>query len=83
VHLPWTGWSLSVEGFLHTRALELLVHSDDLATSVGVAVPEVPVEAARSVIDTLVTLSLRKHGVTPVLRALSRRERAPSSIAAI
>lgn len=83
VLLPWSGWSLSLEGYLHTRALELLVHADDLATSVGIDTPEVPAEAARIVIDTLVTLSLRQHGVTPVLRALSRRERAPVSIAAI
>lgn len=83
VFLPWTGWSLTVEGYLHTRGLEILVHSDDLAQSIGVETPEVPAGAARAVIDTLVTLSLSRHGVTAVLRALSRRERAPHSIAAI
>ena len=83
VFLSWAGWSLTVEGYLHTRCLEILVHSDDLAQSIGAETPEVPAGAARAVIDTLVTLTLRQHGVTAVLRALSRRERAPRSIAAI
>jgi hypothetical protein len=83
VFLPWAGWSLTLADYLRTRALELLVHSDDLAISVGIETPAVPPEAARNVINTLVALSVRKHGVTAVLRALSRRERAPRSIAAI
>jgi len=81
--LPWTGWSLTLSDYLRTRALELLVHSDDLAISVGIETPGVPPEAARNVINTLLTLSVRKHGVTAVLRTLSRRERAPRTIAAI
>ena len=81
--LPWAGWSLRVGDFLHTRGLEILVHSDDLAVSVGIDTPDIPEETARIVIDTLVTMSLREHGVTPVLRTLSRRERAPRTIAAI
>jgi Mycothiol maleylpyruvate isomerase N-terminal domain len=83
VFLPWTGWSLTLVDYLRTRALELLVHSDDLAISVGIETPEVPPEAARNVINTLIAMSVRKHGVTAVLRALSRRERAPHTIAAI
>jgi hypothetical protein len=83
VFLPWTGWSLSVGDYLHTRALEILVHSDDLAVSIGIDTPDIPEQTARIVIDTLVTMSLREHGVTPVLRTLSRRERAPGTIAAI
>jgi hypothetical protein len=83
VFLPWTGWSLSVADYLRTRGLEILVHSDDLAVSTGITTPDVPEGAARTVIDTLLTMSLREHGVTPVLRSLSRRERAPRTIAAI
>ena len=83
VFLPWAGWSLTVEDYLHTRALEILVHSDDLAVSIGIDTPDVPEKTARIVINTLLTMSLREHGVTPVLRTLSRRERAPRTIAAI
>lgn len=83
VFLPWAGWSLTLGDYLRTRCLELLVHSDDLAISVGIDTPVVPPEAARNVINTLVALSIRKHGVTALLRALSRRERAPRTIAAI
>jgi hypothetical protein len=36
VHLPWGPWSLLLDDFLITRMMELAVHSDDLAVSVGV-----------------------------------------------
>lgn len=63
--------------------LELLVHSDDLAAGVGGAAPDVPLEAADTVVTLLARLAVRRHGVAPVLRALSRAERATGSIAAI
>ncbi len=83
VYIPWTGWSLTLESFLTTRMLELLVHSDDLAVSVGVETPEFPAEVVEPVVDLLCRISLRRHGQAAVVRALSRRERAPETIAAI
>lgn len=84
VHLPvWGEWSLALDDFVTTRMLELLVHSDDLAVSVGGAAPDVPLEAADTVVTLLARLAVRRHGVAPVLRALSRAERATGSIAAI
>ena len=79
------GWpvALSVDGFLTTRILELIVHSDDLAHSVGVDTPEFPAPAVETVVDLLTRAALRRHGATKVLRALSRAERAPDSIAAL
>ncbi|RJQ75826.1 hypothetical protein D5S17_20180 [Pseudonocardiaceae bacterium YIM PH 21723] len=83
VRLPfWGDWSLRLEDYLVTRAMELIVHSDDLAFSVGLATPEFPEPAAQTVVDLLSRLAVRKHGTTPVIRALTRRERAPRSIAA-
>ncbi|MFI0447310.1 maleylpyruvate isomerase N-terminal domain-containing protein [Actinomadura sp. 6N118] len=82
VLLPWNGWSLFLDDFLVTRTMELTVHSDDLAVSVGVPTPPASPEAADVVAVLLTRLAVRKHGLTPVLRALSRAERAPETIAA-
>jgi mycothiol maleylpyruvate isomerase-like protein len=79
------GWpfSLTLDDFVTTRLLETTVHSDDLAHSVGVATPELPAEAVETVVDVLSRIALRRHGAVNVLRALSRAERAPASIAAL
>ncbi len=83
VHLAWTGWSLSLDDFLTTRMLEVAVHNDDLAASVGCPTPELPDDVSRPVLDLLVTLASRLHGATALLRALARAERAPATIAAV
>jgi hypothetical protein len=83
VLLPWVGWALTVDDFLTTRMLEIAVHSDDLAVSVGIDTPDLPVRVLHPVYDLLFVLALRRHGHTAVLRALSRAERAPATIAAI
>ena len=82
VHLPWGPWELSLDDFLVTRMMEILVHSDDLALSAGVPTPALPLEITDRILGLLVTLAARAHGPTPVLRALSRAERAPATIAA-
>src|SRR5690349_11827304 len=35
IQLPWGPWALSLDDFLATRMLEIAVHCDDLAVSVG------------------------------------------------
>jgi hypothetical protein len=82
VHLPWGPWNLSLDDFLVTRMMEILVHSDDLALSAAVPTPALPPEVTDRVLGLLVRLAARTHGPTPVLRALSRAERAPATIAA-
>ena len=84
VRIPlWGPWSLRLDDLLITRMMELAVHADDLAVSVGVATPELPQSAVDTVVDLLSRLAVRRHGATAVLRALSRAERAPATIAAI
>jgi hypothetical protein len=82
VFLPWTGWSLTLDDFLVTRMMEIAVHSDDLAVSVGVAAAELPPPVLDPVLALLSQLAVRRHGQAAVLRALSRAERAPDSITA-
>ncbi|MFJ9694422.1 maleylpyruvate isomerase N-terminal domain-containing protein [Kitasatospora sp. NPDC101183] len=84
VRLPfWSAYTLTIDDLLITRTMELAVHSDDLAVSVGIETPEFPPEATESVVGLLARLAVWRHGPVDVLRALSRAERAPGSIAAI
>ena len=79
----WGDRSLELDDFLLTRLMELVVHADDLACSVGLPTPEFPEEVTAPVVELLARLAVRRHGVTDVVRALSRAERAPASIAGI
>jgi len=79
----WGPWSISFDDFVTSRLLEVVVHSDDLAYSVGIPTPEFPAAAVETVVDLLSRIALRRHGATDVLRALSRAERAPASISAL
>jgi uncharacterized protein (TIGR03083 family) len=76
----WGPWSLLLNDFLSTRMMELVVHSDDLAVSIGLETPELPSSVIDTVVDLLSRLAVRRHGATAVLRALTRSERAPDRI---
>ncbi|MCM3887179.1 maleylpyruvate isomerase N-terminal domain-containing protein [Frankia sp. R82] len=74
---------LTVDDLLATRILEIAVHADDLAVSLGVRTPSLPEAATDLVIGLLARVATRRHGPVPLLRALSRAERAPATIAAL
>ncbi len=82
VHLPWQRWSLTTDDFLVTRSMELVVHSDDLAASVDLPLPEFPEAVMEQVIALLGGVAARRHGQAAVIRGLSRPQRAPRSISA-
>jgi hypothetical protein len=82
VLIPWQGWSLSEDDFLLTRLMEIVVHSDDLASSVGVPTPEFADDAIAPVLGLLAGVAVRRHGQAAVVRALSRPQRAPESVSA-
>lgn len=69
------GLVMTLDGYLVTRLVELVVHADDLAQSLGVATPELSPEAHAAVRDCLVGVARLRHGDLGVLRALARRER--------
>jgi hypothetical protein len=75
VPIPWQGWSLRRDDFLLTRMLEIVVHTDDLALSVGIRTPEFPAEVFAPVRDLLVRLAVKRHGQSAVISTLARRER--------
>lgn len=82
IFIPWQGWALTTDDFLVTRSMELMVHSDDLAASVGLPTPGFPDTIAAHVVDLLGGVAMRRHGQAAVVRALSRPQRAPASISA-
>jgi hypothetical protein len=82
VHIPWQGWSLTTEDFVASRLMEMLVHADDLAASVGLPTPDFPERAAAETMRLLTAVSVDRHGQAAVVRALSRPQRAPASVSA-
>jgi len=79
----WGEWSITFDDFVASRLLEVVIHSDDLAYSVGAPTPQFSPVAVQTVVDILMRIALRRHGDVAVLRALSRAERAPASISAL
>jgi uncharacterized protein (TIGR03083 family) len=71
------GLVLTLDAYLVTRLIELVVHADDLAVSLGVSRPPLPPAADALVITTLVDVARLRHGDAAVVRALTRRERDP------
>ncbi len=82
VLIPWQGWSLTASDFLLTRMMEIVVHSDDLAASVGLETPTFPDDVVTPVLDLLTGLAVRRHGGTALVRVLTRPQRAPASVSA-
>ena len=82
VGLPWAGTALRTDDFLVTRLMEIVVHSDDLASSVGLPTPQFDAAALVPVVRLLSDLALRRHGQDALVRTLSRPQRAPGTVAA-
>lgn len=70
------GRMLSLDDFCRTRLIEVLLHLDDLAVSVGLPRPETDPEGPAIAVDVLVRIARERHGDWAMLDALARRERA-------
>ena len=71
---------LTLDDFCRTRLIEVVLHTDDVAASVGVDPPEPPIEAMEIISDILVGIARHVHGERAVVNALARRERAPAGV---
>ena len=69
------GRMLTLDDFCRTRLIEVLLHLDDLAASVGLPRPETDPAGPAIVVDILVGISCHLHGDWNVLHALARNER--------
>ncbi len=81
-YVPWQDCTLPTDDFLVVRLMEIVVHADDLAFSVGVAAPAFGPDVLEPVLALLAALAARRRGQGPVLRTLSRHERSAGSISA-
>ena len=68
------GHTLLLDEYLRTRCVELAVHTEDLALSLGSDV-RTPATTLSVAVDVLVGAARRRHGDVEVLHALARRER--------
>lgn len=76
-------YAMTLDDFLRTRILELVVHSDDLAYSVGADTPAFSEDAFDTAAWMLTRLAAKRHGQANLVRALARAERAPESISGL
>lgn len=82
VLIPWAGWSLGLDDFLTGRLMEVVVHGEDVAASVGFTAPALPHDVLDPVLRLLTRLAVTRHGQGAVVSALTRAERAPRTISA-
>lgn len=82
VLIPWAGWALRRDDFLTGRMMEVVVHGEDVAASVGFESPRLPDDVLDPVLALLTRVAVRRHGQGAVVSALSRAERAPRTISA-
>jgi hypothetical protein len=66
---------MPLDEYLVTRMVELVVHSDDLATSVGLETPEFDAMTMACVVGCLLAMVRARHGDIAVVRGFARRER--------
>jgi hypothetical protein len=69
------GRMLTLDDFCRTRLIEVLLHLDDLAISVGEPRPETDPRGVAVVIEILENIARRVHGDWEVVYALARSER--------
>ena len=81
-YVPWQDCTVTTEDFLVVRLMEIVVHADDLAASVGLPTPVFDDEIAHPVVALLGMLSAQQHGSSAAVRTLARAERATSSTSA-
>ena len=81
-YVPWQDSSLATDDFLVVRLMEIVVHADDLAASVGLPTPAFDDDVLHPALALLAMLGARRHGQDAAVRALSREERAARPAAA-
>jgi len=69
------GRMLTLDDFCRTRLIEVLLHLDDLAVSVGESRPETDPKGVAIVVDIIEGIARHLHGDWQVLYALARSER--------
>jgi hypothetical protein len=66
---------MPLDEYLVTRMVELVVHADDLASSVGLETPEFDALTMAAVVGCMLAMVRARHGDIAVVRGFARRER--------
>jgi hypothetical protein len=75
---------MSVEAYLETRLVELVVHLDDLAVSVGLDIADdIAPQAYKTVASVLAQVAAARVGGLATMRSLARRERQHEAVRAL
>ena len=61
-YVPWQDCSLATDDFLVVRLMEVVVHADDLAASVGLPTPAFDDDVLHPALALLAMLGARRHG---------------------
>ncbi|MCC3763277.1 maleylpyruvate isomerase N-terminal domain-containing protein [Glycomyces sp. TRM65418] len=80
---PRWPYAVTLGDFLRTRIMELVVHADDLAVSVGVDTPVFDQDSFAVAAGILARLAADRHGQAALVRALARSERAPATVSGL
>ena len=74
------GRLLTLDDFCRTRLIEVLLHMDDLAASMGEQRPTMDPEAIAIVIDIIIGIARQNYGDWAVLHSLARVERSTADV---
>lgn len=78
-----SGMTLTVQEYLKTRLVELVVHLDDLAVSLDLDGVDLPQEALQAVAGILGQVAAVRAGGLATVRSLARAERHPDPVRAL
>ncbi len=71
---------LTLDDFCCTRMIEIGMHIDDLAVSVGVDTPDLGADVTAEIIEIVVGIARHLHGDWAVIHALARAERSTADV---
>ncbi len=74
------GRLMTLDDFCRTRLIEILLHLEDLAVSVGLERPPTNPAATAIVVDIVTGIARHVHGDWTVLHALARKERCEAEV---
>ncbi|GAB3233905.1 hypothetical protein GCM10027447_30630 [Glycomyces halotolerans] len=80
---PRWPYATTLDDFLTTRIMEIVVHADDLAHSLGIPTPVFDADVFDTAMWVLTRLAAARHGQRALIGALARAERAPERICAL
>ena len=71
---------LTLDDFCRTRMIEIGMHVDDLAHSVGQPTPDMGADVTNEIIDIVVGIGRAQHGDWGIIHALARNERSEQNV---